>query len=184
MIRNPAGTVGASSNWANQAGLGHPGRRRSRAHPVAPRERSAWSMAGVFAATVEGPWCYLEFGNVQWCRDPTRLDRGLKQAGLKIAGEEFAAAWSAPGGCSEARRPGPAVSRRTQRPPATGSGPTARFSWRCPATAPQRNSINDEGSLLRELCGTAKRPTALADRRGGGVSDRLADDGTGRRACC
>ena len=47
-------------------------------------------MAGVFAAAIEAPWCYLEFGDVGWCRDPARLDRRLHDAGLQIAAQERA----------------------------------------------------------------------------------------------
>ena len=47
-------------------------------------------MSALFASTIEVPWCYLEFGDVGWCRNPARLDARLRAAGLNIANRELA----------------------------------------------------------------------------------------------
>jgi len=151
VILNPAGTVGTLSNWANQAGLGTLA-VAARGTPVAPGDALGVGMGGVYAATIEGPWCYLEFGNVQWCRDPTRLDRGLKEAGVKLAGEELAQR-SCSGGCSESAGQASVAIEHSARLLREARTNGALF-LALPSNGPQRNSINDQGSLLRELCGT------------------------------
>ena len=45
-------------------------------------------MREVFASGIGDPWCYLEFGDVQWCRDPARLEPRLRTAALRLAAGE------------------------------------------------------------------------------------------------
>ncbi len=142
VMLNPVGTVGALSSWSNEAGLGTLA-VAARGTPVAPGGALGAAMEDMFSATVEGPWCYLEFGNVQWCRNPARLDRGLEQAGLKLAAEE--ASQAQPGGpASQAV----AHSVRLLREARTNGA----IFLALPSNGPGRNSINSEGSLLRALC--------------------------------
>src|SRR3984885_11415732 len=76
VIANPAGTVGALGQWADQASLGTLA-VAARGTPSAPGQALGTSLDTVFVAAIEVPWCYMEFGNVGWCREPARLDAGL-----------------------------------------------------------------------------------------------------------
>lgn len=152
LIVDPTGTVGALGRWANQAGLGAFAVAVQGA-PASPGRALGVSMGGVFVAAIEAPWCYLEFGNVNWCRDPAQLDPRLRSAGLEIAREELARAE-----CSGAAAPCASESG--------GSGEALLHSGRLlreartngaiflalPANGAARNSINDPGSLLRAIC--------------------------------
>ena len=162
-IADPTGTVGALGRWANQASLGTLA-VAARGTPTAPPRALGESMQSVFAAAIEGPWCYLEFGNVSWCRDTARVDPALRAAGLKIATSELAAAGcrtgavraTSPGttctGTSGAQGAAVLHSAELLRE-ARSNG--AIFLALAP-NGPARNSINDEGSLLRTLCGASE----------------------------
>ena len=153
LMMNPAGTVGALSGWANQAGLGTLA-VAAQGTPVSPARALGVGMDGVFEATIEGPWCYLEFGDVRWCRDPAMLDHGLKEAGLNIAREELAPVpCEAASGCG-GPSPAPAVARSARL--LTEARTNGALFLALPSNGPQRNSINDLRSLLRELCRTAE----------------------------
>jgi hypothetical protein len=129
-------------------------------------------MASVFASAVEAPWCYLEFGAVGWCRNPARLDPRLRAAGLKIAaGEQARAASSA---SAQAR----ALEHSSEQ--LRDAHSNAEVFLALPPNGPARNSINEQGSLLRTLCqssdATACRgPTAAQAqfRTGAGTWARL-----------
>jgi len=162
-IADPTGTVGALGRWANQASLGTLA-VAARGTPAAPPRALGASMQSVFAAAIEGPWCYLEFGNVSWCRDTARVDPALRAAGLKIATSELTAAGC---GTGAARVASPATTC-TGTSGAQGAAVLhsaellrearsngAIFLALAP-NGPARNSINDEGSLLRTLCGTSE----------------------------
>ena len=64
VIADPTGTVGALAAWANRASLGTLA-VAARGTPAGPAGVLAQSMDTVFAAAIEAPWCYLEFGNVE-----------------------------------------------------------------------------------------------------------------------
>jgi hypothetical protein len=154
VILDPAGTVGALGGWANQASLGTLA-VAARGTPAGPGRALADSMGTVFAAAIEAPWCYLEFGDVDWCRDPARLDPRLRAAGLKIAASEQAQAGC---GTGAGRQRCPASAGAQARAlehsaellrDARSNG--AVFLALAP-NGPQRNSINEQGSLLRTLC--------------------------------
>ena len=89
MIVDPTGTVGALGAWANQASLGTLAVAAERL-AGRPGRRSADSMEAVFAAAIEVPWCYLEFGDVGWCENRRGSIPRLRAAGLKIAAAELA----------------------------------------------------------------------------------------------
>jgi hypothetical protein len=152
-IADPGGTVGALGSWANEASLGTlaaAARGTPSGRPVALGD----SMQVVFSSAIEVPWCYLEFGNVGWCRDPARTEARLRAAGLKIASRELSEA-----GCGSravdscrsdlgVKAQGLAQSAQLLREAATNGA----IFLALPANGPGRNSINDEGSLLRVIC--------------------------------
>jgi hypothetical protein len=172
VILDPTGTVGALGGWANQASLGTLA-VTARGTPTGGGRALADSMESVFAAAIEAPWCYLEFGAVGWCRDPARLDPGLRAAGLKIAAAEQAQAASAAGAQARALEHSAQLLRDAQS--------NAEVFLALPPNGPARNSINEQGSLLRTLCqssdATACRgPTAAQAqfRTGAGTWARVA----------
>jgi hypothetical protein len=138
VIVNPAGTVGALGAWANQASLGTLGAviAGTPAHPV---RTLAESNQNVFTAAIEGPWCYLEFGDVGWCENAARLDPRLRAAALKIAAEGT----DAPGGSAALLR-----AARTN----------GELFLALPANQVARNSIRTSGALFNVLCGGAAEP--------------------------
>jgi hypothetical protein len=156
VIADPAGTVDALGGWANQAGLGTLA-VAARGSPASPGQALAKSMGTIFTAAIEGPWCYLEFGDVNWCRSPGRLDARLHAAALKIAADELALV-----GCNL----GPEDPLASCAPPASAQAKALEHSAEMlrqahsngaiflalPANGPARNSINEQGSLLRALC--------------------------------
>jgi hypothetical protein len=155
VIADPTGTVGALGQWANQASLGTLA-VAARGTPGEAGSVLARSMDTVFAAAIEVPWCYLEFGDVAWCRDPARLDQRLHAAGLRIAAAELSATGCAPGphkfspcpatGSSQAR----ALEHSAELLRAARSNGAIFLAL--PANGPARNSINEHGSLLRTMC--------------------------------
>jgi hypothetical protein len=172
VIIDPTGTVGALGGWANQASLGTLA-VTARGTPSGAGRALADSMESVFAAAIEAPWCYLEFGAVAWCRSPARLDPRLRAAGLKIAAGEQAQAASTAG--AQAR----ALERSAEQ--LRDARSNAEVFLALPPNGPARNSINETGSLLRTLCqsdnATACRgPTAAQAqfRTGAGTWARAA----------
>jgi hypothetical protein len=155
VIADPTGTVGALGGWANKASVGTLA-VAARGSPAAPERALAQSMEAVFSAAVEVPWCYVEFGDVGWCRDRDRLDGRLRAAALSLAGRELARI-----GCAGETEAGEPCARR-------GSAQAQRLSHSAqlvreaqtngelflafPANGPARNSINDHGSLLYAIC--------------------------------
>ncbi len=152
VMLDPTGTVGALGRWANQASLGTLA-VTARGHAAVPSRALAESMSGLFSEAIESPWCYLEFGDVAWCRDPSRLDPALHAAGLKIAAAEVELI-----GC---RKPGEncVASNGKQAQVLThvaellrGADSNAATFLALPANGAARNSINEQGSLLRAIC--------------------------------
>jgi hypothetical protein len=83
IIADPSGTVGVVGGLADRAALatvaaaatGDPSR------PVASVDAAFGS---VFETAITGPWCYLEFGDVNWCRDSTALDPRLHLTATRL----------------------------------------------------------------------------------------------------
>ena len=126
-------------------------RRESREHsllartapPTVASSGLAQDMQSIFAATVEAPWCYLEFGQVAWCRSGALVDPRLRRVGERISAAELALA--AKGG------PGRAALVAGAR--LIGSARTnGEFFLSLPANSPARNSITEANSLLRAIC--------------------------------
>lgn len=152
---DPTGTVGALGGWANQASLGTLAVTAS-GTPGRAGRTLVDGMGTVFATAVEVPWCYLEFGDVGWCRNPSRLDAGLRAAGLAIATGELglvgcklnnsSLSVCAARGSAEAKTL--EYSARLLRTARTNGA----IFLALPANGPARNAINDPGSLLRAIC--------------------------------
>jgi hypothetical protein len=145
VIVDPTGTVGALGEWANQASLGTLAVAAG-GSPASPGSTLAGSLETVFVTAIEAPWCYLEFGDVGWCREPSQLDPGLRQAGLKIAAEERAGA----GASAHAD----ALEHSAEL--LSGARSNGALFLALPANDAARNSINDQGSLLRTLCDSSE----------------------------
>jgi len=155
LIVDPAGTIGALGQWADQASLGT---LAVTAHgtPSAPGGALGSSLGSLYATAIEAPWCYLEFGDVAWCREPARLDPRLRAAALKIAAEETAQTKCQPGGealgscvlVTGAQASALEHSAELLRDARTNGA----IFLALPANGVARNSINEQGSLLRTLC--------------------------------
>ena len=184
VIADPTGTVGALGEWANQASLGTLA-VAARGTPAGPGRALASSLDTVFAEAIEVPWCYLEFGDVGWCREPSRLDPRLRAAGLKIAADEIVQAACRPGSapltpCTAARSAQADALEHSAELLRDAQSNSAVF-LALPANGAARNSINEQGSLLRTLCQSSEAtncrgPTAAQAefRTGGGTGSRLA----------
>jgi hypothetical protein len=156
---DPAGTVGALGDWANRASLGTLA-VAARGSPGNPGGALASAMGLVFSTSIEVPWCYLEFGDVDWCRNPSRLDPQLHAAALALASSELGGAR-----CSGASPSGASpftVCRRREGSDAKALEQSARLLRAArtngaiflalPPNGPARNAINEPTSLLRAIC--------------------------------
>jgi len=159
VIADPTGTVGVLGGWTNRASLGTLA-VAARGSPAGPGTALASSLEEVFAAAIEVPWCYLEFGDVGWCRDPARLDPRVHAAGLKIAAEETSLIGcklgpQAPTPCTT---PGSAQAETLEHSAELlrAARSNGAVFLALPANGPARNSINEQGSLLRTICGSSE----------------------------
>ncbi|MCW3020269.1 MAG: hypothetical protein JWN10_2577, partial [Solirubrobacterales bacterium] len=155
IIADPTATVGALGSWANQASLGTLAVAAT-GTPSGPGQALGGSLATVFTATIEVPWCYLEFGDVGWCREPSRMDPDLRAAALRIAAQEAADLACQPndaviatcarvhGADAQALEHSAELLRDAQT--------NGALFLALPANGVARNSINEQGSLLRTLC--------------------------------
>jgi hypothetical protein len=155
VLTNPAGTLGALGEWANQASLGTLA-VAARGNPSSPGQALGASLETVFVAAIEVPWCYLEFGDVGWCRDHSRLDPRLRAAAEKIAAEQIVQLSCEPSStvlapCAKASGAQMAAVEHSSQLLRSAQSNGALF-LALPANGPARNSINQEGSLLRALC--------------------------------
>ncbi len=145
VIADPTGTVGAASRLVNEASLGALGAAATGdpSHPVRSLDDA---LGALFDASVTGPWCYLEFGDVGWCRDPSALDPGLLAAARQVVARDRADATS-----DTQRR---AV--QVEADEVAAARTNGDLFLALPANGPRRNSINADAtspSLLRTLCG-------------------------------
>jgi hypothetical protein len=161
-IADPTGTVGALGRWANQASIGTLA-VAARGSPRGAARSLGESTQTIFAAAIEAPWCFLEFGDVDWCRNTARLDPALRSAGLKIADAELRAAGCASASpCTGASGSQAAAAERSARLLREARSNGAIF-LALPPNGPARNSINEEGSLLRTLCGSDEATNCRGD---------------------
>jgi hypothetical protein len=179
IVGDPGGTVGALGGWSSQASVGAVSVATG-ASPSAGQETFGNSLARLFAVAIEGPWCYLEFGDVSWCQRTSRLDPRLRAAALRIAGEELAE--------SACRNPGDAcrgsgsaaIALQHEASLLRGASTNGEIFLALPANGPTRNSINSATSLYRALCessdATSCKGPAAAEaefRTGSGTWSRL-----------
>jgi hypothetical protein len=183
VIADPTGTVGALGQWADQASLGALA-VAAQGTPASPGRALGSAFGGLFTAAIEAPWCYLEFGDVSWCREPSRLDPRLRTAASRIAAQDASAVECHP----EPAAPVPCV------PAGSAQGRALEHSAELlrdarsngaiflalPANGAARNSINEPGSLLRAICQSAdatncRGPSAQQAefRTNGGTVSRL-----------
>ena len=82
VIADPSGTVGSLSRLADQAALGTVSATAtgSAAQPAGSLDGA---LGNVLDSTITAPWCFLEFGDVNWCRDPSQLDPSLVATAAK-----------------------------------------------------------------------------------------------------
>ncbi len=184
VIVDPTATVGALGAWANQASLGTLA-VAARGTPSGPRQALGASLGTVFGAAIEVPWCYLEFGDVGWCREPSRLDPVLRAAALKIAAQESAEvacqeSSAVQGSCAPVHGTEAEALEHSVELLRDAQSNGALF-LALPANGPARNSINEQGSLLRTLCQSSEAtncrgPTAAQAefRTNGGTWPRVA----------
>jgi hypothetical protein len=145
-IVDPVGSVGEVATWVNRASLGALGAVAA-GTPGHPGRTLAEDLKGLFADVVSGPWCFLEFGDERWCRDPRLLDARLRKAALRVAGEERTLAGHGEDAGAERRaRLGVAWMLENARD-------NGDLFLALPANGVARNSINESGSLLSALCG-------------------------------
>ena len=185
VIADPVDTIGALGHWVEAASVGTLGTVLDGSPARAPRTL-ADSMGGLFAGVVDGPWCYLEFGDVRWCTEPGLLDHRLHAAALRIA----TAAAQTHAGCEQDALPtGACQVLEGEQPRARAQSATLLRAARTngelflalPADQAARNSINDRASLLSVLCGGSsdatdcRGPTAQEAefRTQGGTAPRL-----------
>jgi hypothetical protein len=83
IIADPAGTVGAVGNLADRAALTTVAASAT-GDPSQPVATVDGAFGEVFDAATSGPWCYLEFGDVDWCREPAALDPHLRAAASQL----------------------------------------------------------------------------------------------------
>jgi TrbL/VirB6 plasmid conjugal transfer protein len=183
VITDPMGTVGALGEWANEASLGTLAVTSS-GSPARAGGALGTSLEGIFSSAIEAPWCYLEFGDVAWCREPSRLDPSLRAAGLKIAAREIAqtACQASSALLEECTVPSSAQAKALEHSAELlrEARTNGAIFLALPANGPARNSINEQGSLLRTLCQSSEAtncrgPTAAQAefRTDGGTWSRL-----------
>lgn len=153
VIADPSGTIGALSQWAQEASAGSFGAISS-GSSARPYRALAQSMEELYAAEIQAPWCFMEFGDVGWCDQPARLDPRLETAAQQIASKLQAQARK--GGANGVS--GEVLEHRAQllRQARTNGA----IFLALPANGPLRNSVKEEGSLLHVLCGGAEEATS------------------------
>lgn len=154
VIADPSGTVGALSQWANGASVGALGAVAT-GDAAKPYGALAASMQQLYEASIEAPWCFLEFGDVGWCDQPSRLDPRLRKAALRIATQlEAGAHASGPHSGVDSE----VLANRAQllRDAQTNGQIFLAF----PANGPLRNSVKESSSLFHVLCGGGEDATS------------------------
>ena len=156
VILDPSGTLGALGQWADQAAIGTLA-TAAQGSPRRPERALGAGLEAVFAAAIQAPWCYLEFGDVRWCREPARLDPRLHRAALRIATLEqslVGCKLSPLADCATAGNASARVLQHSARLLREAPSNGAIF-LALPANGAARNSINDGGSLLRTICASS-----------------------------
>ena len=148
IITNPAGTVGEINRALNQTGLGAVA-AVSAADPSSGRAAFGDGLRAIFATAIQGPWCYLEFGDVDWCRNPRRLDPRLTDTARALrtqAARRRPLRPDAPA-CPEAAEP------RREAQLLADAHSNGELFLAFPTNSGHRNAINADDSLYHALCG-------------------------------
>jgi hypothetical protein len=153
VIADPGATVGALSQWSDEASLGSLD-AIAYGGSAQPYAALASSMQQLYAATIDAPWCFLEFGNVSWCDSPQRLDPRLHAAAIRIAARIEA---EAAGSAADRGIGAEVLAHRVQLLREAQSNGAIFLAL--PANGPLRNSVKEAGSLLYVLCGGAPDAT-------------------------
>lgn len=183
VIADPTGTVGEVGSLANQASLGALSAFAQGSPGTGARTLSD-GMREVFAEGIGDPWCFLEFGDVQWCRDPTHMESRLRSNALRLAaGEQALVGCKLDGGpFSLCVTPGSAQARAYSHSAELlrDAHSNGELFLALPANGNARNSITPASGLLALLCGgpaigECRGPTApQAEFRGAGGADQRA----------
>jgi hypothetical protein len=163
VIMDPTGTLGVLGAWANEASLGTLGAVTA-GTPSHPQRTLAEADQLVFSAAIDGPWCYLEFGDVSWCENAGRLESKLRSAALGIARREQAQIGCQPElpealanelGTPACVPKGSAQAAALQRSAQLlrDAKTNGELFLALPANGKARNSVNESWSLYRALCG-------------------------------
>jgi hypothetical protein len=148
IITNPTGTVGEINRGLNQTGLGAVA-AVSAADPSSGRAAFGDGLRAIFATAIQGPWCYLEFGDVDWCRNPRRLDPRLSDAARKLRTKLEHDAHCDPAAPSCSGTTGP----RREAQLLAEAHSNGELFLAFPTNSADRNAINADDSLYRALCG-------------------------------
>jgi hypothetical protein len=180
VIADPIGTVGSLADQASLGALG----AFAQGSPGAGARTLSDGMRGVFTSAITDPWCYLEFGDVQWCRDPAQLDPRLRATALRMAaGEQGLVGCKLNSGLfSSCAAPGSLQARAYSRSAELlrNAHTNGELFLALPANGQARNSTESPSGLLTVLCGGSeigkcRGPTATqAEFRGAGGTEQRA----------
>ncbi len=152
VIADPEGTIGGLSHLSDTASVGTFG-AVVQGNTARPYGALAESMHELYAASIEAPWCLLEFGDVGWCDQPARLDPRLEKAAARIASRIEGQARSG----SQSRVNAEVLAHRAQL--LRSARTNGQIFLALPANGPVRNSIKESTSLFYVLCGGGKDAT-------------------------
>jgi hypothetical protein len=175
LIANPAGTIGALDHWADEAGLGTLATVAS-GSPEQPRRTLVGDVRVLFSATVGAPWCYMEFGNIDWCEGAGALDPQLAKAGLAIARKE-----QSESGCRSLCGPKAGPKNRALAASAAllrEAKSNGELFLALPANEEARNSSKEEWSLFSVLCGGGGEPADKCTGRTAAQAEFRSEKGT------
>jgi hypothetical protein len=83
IVADPSGTVGAVGGLADRVALATVAASAT-GDPATPVATVDGAFASVFQSAISGPWCYLEFGDVNWCQNPSALDPTLHAVAVHL----------------------------------------------------------------------------------------------------
>ena len=187
VVLNPSGTVGRFAKLVDGASLASVSALTTGNPSYAAKDFSDGTSL-VFRSTISGPWCYLEFGDVGWCRKPP--SRAMREAyqnaltetygkqsllgkGVECATGFITGGPLGIGKCNPADRGGRKARSTIRRPRSHGE-----LFLAFPANSGARNSIKQ--GLLRELCGSEDDNDCAPSGNGRRAAWRT-EDGTWKR---
>jgi hypothetical protein len=154
IISDPLATVGRASALADQTSLGTLAAVTT-GRPDSGPAALGDGLARMFDAAMRAPWCYLEFGDINFCTNPRRTDPEVRAAALKLERHklddagcklvEQASACLLVGGDDDLRRSATLLAKAKTN---------GDLFLALPANDPDRNGISGDhpDSLYRALC--------------------------------